>query len=107
MTTNEKPLFNDPSVSYDTLNTIFTVQGRTPISPDLKYYEKSFDKYTYIYKKTIRNDSTGRSAGYLFILSEPKSYKSNDALVPELFRQKRKDLPEFYAIYNKRELVTR
>ena len=103
---NERALYNDPSVSYDTLNTIFTVRGKSTDIPDLRYYEESFDKYTYIYKKTIIGDSSGRVTGYLFITAVPKSYKGTNALVPELFRQKREDLPEFYAIYNKRELIT-
>ena len=103
----EKPLFNDRSHSYDTLNTIFTTpQSKNTNIPDLKYYEKSFDKYTYIYRKVVRSDTGSKPAGYLFILSEPKSYKGNNALVPELFRQKRDDLPEHYAIYSKRELIS-
>ncbi|MES1159281.1 MAG: hypothetical protein ABUM51_00850, partial [Bacteroidota bacterium] len=105
---DEKPLFNEPSVSYDTLNTIFTVRGKTTGIQDLRYYEESFDKYHYLYKKTIIGDSAGRTkiTGYLFITAVPKSYKGTNALVPELFRQKREDLPEYYAIYNKRELIS-
>jgi len=103
---DEKPLYNEPPVSYDTLNTTFTVQGKSTDIPDLRYVQRSFDKFAYIYKKTIRNDTTGKAAGYLFILSEPKSEKSGDALVPELFHERTEGLPEFYAIYNKRELVT-
>ncbi|HTI08610.1 MAG TPA: HAMP domain-containing sensor histidine kinase, partial [Puia sp.] len=105
---DEKPLFNEPSVSYDTLNTIFTVRGKATGIQDLRYYEESFDKYHYLYKKTIIGDSAGRSkiTGYLFITAVPKSYKGTNALVPELFRQKREDLPEYYAIYNKRELIS-
>ena len=102
----EKPLYNDPPVSYDTLNTTFTVQGKSTDIPDLRYVQRSFDKFAYIYKKTVRNDSSGKVAGYLFILSEPKSQKSGDALVPELFHERSEDLPEYYAIYNKGELVT-
>ncbi len=102
----EKPLFNDPPISYDTLNTTFILRGKNTGIADLKYVESSFDKYTYIYKKSLRNDSLGKMAGYLFILSEPKSYKGNDALVPELFRVRNDNLPEYYAIYNKRELVS-
>jgi two-component system nitrogen regulation sensor histidine kinase NtrY len=102
---NEKPLYNEPNVSFDTLNTIFTVLGKQTSIPDLKYHEIAFDKYTYIYKKEIL-DSNRRAAGWLFITSDPKSYKSNDALVPELFRQKKETLPEYYAIYNKRELAS-
>lgn len=103
---DEKPLFNEPPISYDTLNTTFTVQGKNTDIPDLKYVERSFDKFTYIYKKSLRNDTTGKTAGYLFILSEPKEYKGDDALVPELFHERSEDLPEYYAIYNKLELVT-
>ncbi len=102
---SEKPLYNDPSVSYDTLNTIFTLLGKPTGIAGLKYYETSFDKYTYIFEKAIRRDSSGKIAGWLFITSEPRNYKSNDALVPELFRQKQEALPESYAIYSKRELI--
>ena len=102
----EKALYNEPPVSYDTLNTTFTVQGKSTDIPDLRYVVRSFDKFAYIYKKTVRNDTTGKVAGYLFILSEPKSQHSGDALVPELFHERSEDLPEFYAIYNKGELVT-
>ena len=103
---DEKPLFNEPPVSYDTLNTTFTVQGKSTDIPDLRYVVRSFDKFAYIYKKTVRNDTSGKVAGYLFILSEPKSQKSGDALVPELFHERSEDLPEYYAIYNKGNLVT-
>jgi len=102
----EQALYNDPAISYDTLNTIFTVLGKNTGIPDLKYYEESFDKYKYIYKKTIQADSSEKATGYLFITAEPKSYKGSNALVPELFRQKREDLPEYYAIYNKLELIS-
>ncbi|HEV2354089.1 MAG TPA: HAMP domain-containing sensor histidine kinase, partial [Puia sp.] len=102
---DEKPLFNEPPISYDTLNTTFSVQGKSTDIPDLRYVERSFDKFAYIYKKTVR-DSTSKAVGYLFILSEPKSQKSGEALVPELFHERSEDLPEYYAIYNKRELVT-
>ena len=73
---DEKPLYNEPPISYDTLNTTFTVQGKSTDIPDLRYVERSFDKFAYIYKKTVRNDTTGKVVGYLFILSEPKSQKS-------------------------------
>lgn len=99
---NEKPLYNEPNVSFDTLNTIFTMLGKPTGITDLNYTE-SFDKYTYIYKRAIR-DSSGKAAGWLFITSDPKRSKNIDALVPELFRQKKETLPEYYAIYNKREL---
>ena len=102
----ERPLFNDPPLSYDTLNTIFSLAAKNTDITDLKYYPRSFDKYTYIYRKSLRNDTTGKMAGYMFILADPKDYKGNDALVPELFHQRTASLPEYYAIYRERELVS-
>ncbi len=107
---DEKPLYNDESVSFDTLNTIFKIQGKPTSVQDLKYYEKSFDKFIYLCMKTV-TDPHQRIVGYVFILSEPKNYKGDDLLVPELFQQKKEFLPEYspvysYAIYNGNELIS-
>ncbi len=82
-----KPLYNDDqnSYSYDSLDVIFRVEGRSTDVKDLKYFSKSFDKFSYIYKKEVL-DTDQKVVGYFFVLSEPKKYK-NDALIPELFRQ--------------------
>ncbi len=96
---DEKPLFNEESISYDTLNTIFKIQGKPTSVTDLRYYEKAFDKYTYLYKKSI-TDSTHKIVGYFFILSEPKNYKGDDLLVPELFQQRKEFLPEYSPVYS-------
>ncbi|MGN6416590.1 MAG: ATP-binding protein [Pseudobacter sp.] len=103
-----EPLFNSEAGSFDTLNTIFRIQGKNTSIPDLKYFERSFDKYSYIFRKEVRdvNDST---VGYFFILSDPKRYKS-DALIPELFKQTRELVPEYsnvysYGIYDSLRLV--
>ncbi len=105
---SEKPLFNGLPVSYDTLNTIFRIQGKQTSIADLRYFEKSFDKFSYIYKKEIA-DSFGVNIGYFFVLSEPKRYKS-DALIPELFRQTKEYVPEYspgyyYGVYSNMDLV--
>ncbi len=104
----EKPLFNEDPVSFDTLNTVFKVQGKSTEVEDLKYYEKSFDKFTYIFKKTVE-DEKQRPVGYLFILAEPKNLQS-EGFVPELTRQTQENLPEYspvysYAIYSNNNLV--
>ena len=106
---DEKALFNEEPISYDTLNTIFKIQGKPTSITDLRYYEKSFDKVTYLLKKSV-TDADKRVVGYFFILSEPKNYTGNDLLVPELFQQKKELLPEYspvysYAVYNKNELI--
>ena len=88
----QKPLYNENPISFDSLNTIFEVQGKTTDIQDLKYYERSFDKFTYIFKKKV-GDTTKKAIGYLFILAEPKNYKSG-GLVPEL-TNKKEYLPEY------------
>ncbi|PWT70946.1 MAG: histidine kinase [Bacteroidetes bacterium] len=106
----ERPLYNQDPISFDTLNTIFRLQGKpTTSTPDLKYYEKSYDKFSYIYKKSIE-DTAHRVVGYLFILAEPKYYKSG-GLVPQLTKQRKEYLPEYspvysYAIYSDNNLVS-
>lgn len=106
---SEKPLYNQVPVSFDTLNTVFKLQGKPTTIPDLMYYEKSYDKFSYIFKKIIQ-DTAGRIRGYLFVQAEPRSYKS-DGLVPRLTQQRKEFLPEYstsysYAIYSNNELVT-
>ena len=105
---SERPLSNGGPISYDTLNTIFRIQGKETSIADLKYFEKSFDKFSYIYRKEVV-DTFGVKMGYFFVLSEPKQYKS-DALVPELFRQTKELVPEYapgyyYGVYNKMDLI--
>ena len=106
---SERPLYNQFSVSYDTLNTIFKLQGKATTIPNLMYYEKAYDKFSYIYKKAIVNTS-GKISGYLFVQADPRSYKS-EGLAPQLTQQRKEYLPEYspvysYAIYNDNELVT-
>ncbi|HET9057997.1 MAG TPA: HAMP domain-containing sensor histidine kinase [Chitinophagaceae bacterium] len=80
----EKPLFNDDSVSFNSLSTILTVQGKPTSVSGLYYFETSFDKYSYICRRDIIDPLSSDLAGYAFIVSKPRKYKS-DALQPELF----------------------
>ena len=101
------PLHNEDSVSFETLNTIYDIQGKSTDIIDLRYFEKTFDKFSYILRKVI-TDPVGNTMGYLFILSEPRNYKM-EALVPKLFKQSRELLPEYspnyaYAVYRNFEL---
>jgi two-component system, NtrC family, nitrogen regulation sensor histidine kinase NtrY len=105
----EKPLYNQEPVSFDTLNTIFKLQGKPTTIPNLMYYEKTYNEFSYIYKKQIEN-STGKTEGYIFVQAESKSYKT-EGLAPQLTQQRKEYLPQYspvysYAIYNDNELVT-
>jgi hypothetical protein len=75
------PLYNEDPVSFDTLNTIYNVQGKLTGIADLKYFEQSFDKYSYIFRKEVRSSGKDTLLGYFFVMAEPRRYK-NDALVP-------------------------
>lgn len=103
-----QPLYNDDPVSFDTLNTIFRIQGKPTSIGGLKYFEKSFDKFAYIFHQEVFDSSNSR-IGHFFVLADPKRYKS-DALIPELFKQNKQQVPEYspvysYAIYNDFELI--
>jgi two-component system, NtrC family, nitrogen regulation sensor histidine kinase NtrY len=93
-----RPLFNSEPASYDTLNTIFRVQGKRTATPGLRYFERSYDRFSYIYRRESMLQDSVR-LGTLFVLSDPKNYKA-DALTPELFRQVRELVPEQSAVYS-------
>ena len=105
---NNKGLNNEDSLSYDALNTMTSQATPTKI-PSIYYYENSYDKFSYITKREVINDS-GRMIGSLFIISFPKRY-SSEALFPELFKQRKQADDEnsniySYAIYNNQRLVS-
>lgn len=105
---NNLPLFNGDGTTYDALNTIVTVQSHPTATTDLYYYETSFDKFTYITERIIK-DSLGSKLGSFFIISNPKKY-SSDALSPELFNQFKENDPEnspiySYAVYSQKKLI--
>ncbi|MBI3137614.1 MAG: GHKL domain-containing protein [Sphingobacteriales bacterium] len=93
-----RPLYNDDPTTYESLNTILTVQSKRTQVEGLYYYETSFDKFNYITRREIRDTSDNR-LGTFFIVSNPKSF-SNEALFPELFRQFKKVDPENSPTYS-------
>ena len=82
---NKKPLFNeDPQESFNTLEINLITRAKATTVDSLYYVEKTFDKYTFIYRQSV-TDPNGKPLGYLFILSEPEQ-TDNDAIVAELFK---------------------
>ncbi len=94
----DKPLYNEDPTSFEVLNNILTVQSKPTETPELYYYETSFDKFNYIIRKNV-TDSSGNSMGSFFIVSNLKNY-SRDALFPELFRETKRTDPENSPIYS-------
>ena len=79
----KRSLFNDDPESYNTIETVLTMQAK-PSEGVLYYVEKGFDKYTYIFERTIK-DENQKILGYLFIVSELEEY-DKEVLVAKLFR---------------------
>ena len=106
---SNKSINNEDPASFEELNTIFTLQSRATEIPDLYYHETSFDHFTYITKRQVKDSS--RFIGSFFIVATPKQYGSSDALYPELFRQvNRNDAansPVYsYAVYINKLLIS-
>jgi signal transduction histidine kinase len=100
---------NDDPTTYADLNTIFTLQSKPTEIKDLYYHETSFDHFTYLAKRQIRDSS--KVIGYFFMASTPRQYGNSDALYPILFRSVNRNDPEnspiySYAIYVNNLLIT-
>lgn len=80
-----RPLSSDDRLTYDTLNTIFTLQGKKTGMPELRYVEHDFTSFSYIFRREVR-DTAGQTAAMFYMLSNPRRFR-DDALYPELIRQ--------------------
>jgi hypothetical protein len=80
---DKKPLFNEEPESFNTFQTVLAMEAKASEGA-LYYVERGFDKYTYIFQRTIR-DENKKILGYLFIVSKLEQY-DKEALVAELFR---------------------
>lgn len=104
----EEPLFNKDATGFNELNTVLKTQSRPTNLPDLYYYDESYDKFSYISRKTITNFD-GDTLGYVFVLANPKKYKS-DAVNLELFSKGLNNAIEnspvyAFAVYDNLQLV--
>jgi hypothetical protein len=93
-----RSVHNEDPTGYAELNTIFTMQSKPAGIPDLYYHETSFDHFTYLTKREIRDSS--RFIGNFFIISTPRQFGASDALYPELFRSVNRNDPENSPVYS-------
>ncbi len=105
---NENPLFNKEEAGFNELNTVLKTQAKPTNIPELFYYDESFDRFSYISRKTVTN-FVGDTLGYVFVLAKPKKYKT-DALNLELFSRGKGNAIEnspvyAFAVYNNLKLV--
>lgn len=105
---HENPLFNRDATGFNELNTVLKTQSRPTTIADLYYYDESYDRFSYISRKTVTNFD-GDTLGYVFVLASPKKYKS-DAINLELFSKGLNNAIEnspvyAFAVYDKLQLV--
>ncbi|MBX9783892.1 MAG: GHKL domain-containing protein [Chitinophagaceae bacterium] len=106
----EKPLFNDDSTSYNTLNTIYNLQSKETTADAWRYYEESYDKFYYLAKREVRDTGNFSLKGYVFILSKPRRYSGEKfyfELFSKTFNQQTDLSPSYaYAVYKDNELAS-
>jgi signal transduction histidine kinase len=106
---NGDPLGGYEDLTYDTLATIYAMQGKKTGINNLRYYEASFDRFSYIYQREVK-DTSGQTVALIFMLSNPRRYRS-EALIPTLFREPNdysfdRSPLYAYALYHNNELLT-
>lgn len=104
----ENPLFNTEDAGFNELNTVLKTQVKPTNIPDLFYYDESYDRFSYISRKTVTNFD-GDTLGYVFVLANPKKNKTN-ALNLELFSRGNSNAIEnsslyAFAVYNNLQLI--
>lgn len=104
----EQPLYNTDPASYTELNSILKTQSRPTGLPDLFYYDESYDRFSYISKKTL-TDTSGSLLGYVFVVASPRKFKT-ETFSPELFSRKYENSIEnsstyAFAIYSNGKLI--
>lgn len=92
------PINNNDPTTYADLNTIFTLQSKPTDIPDVYYHETSFDHFTYLAKRQIKDSS--KIKGYFFMASTPRQFGTSDALYPILFKSVNRNDPENSPIYS-------
>lgn len=103
-----RPLFNDDSTSYGELKSMLINQARKTDIDDLYVFTKD-NRQHFIYAQTIPALQGASEQGYLFVLVNPKRYKS-EALYPELFTQAQNlaadlNTSDAYAVYSNGRLL--
>ncbi len=104
-----RQLYNQDATGFNELNTVLNAQAKATNIPELYYYDESYDRFSYISRKTV-TDSYGDTLGYVFVLANPKKYKT-DALNLELFSKGNNNAIEnspvyAFAVYNNLQLVS-
>lgn len=105
---NGRPFTGKERYAYDTLSTIYTMQGKRTGVKDLRYFETAFDQFSYVHRREVL-DTGAQLKAIVYMVAHPRRYKS-EAMVPELFRQNEDYIFErsplyAYAVYNQGDLI--
>lgn len=104
----ENPLFNKEDAGFNELNTVLKTQAKPTNIPELFYYDESYDRFSYISRKTVTSASND-TLGYVFVLANPKKNKANPINL-ELFSRGKNNAIEnsseyAFAVYNNLQLI--
>lgn len=102
-----QPLFNEDSVKFSTIKNIALNEGKKTAIPNLYYYDRNVDKFSFLYYLPIKQQQA--TLGYFVINAKLKRYK-NEALFPELFKVAKTvtndlNINYAYAIYKDNKLI--
>ncbi|QES89625.1 sensor histidine kinase [Rhizosphaericola mali] len=103
-------LYNDDSTSFNTLEISIHNQAKPTDVKNLYYNENTPDRFSYIFRKDLFDDSQQRLIGYCFVLVKPYRY-ANNTLTFQLYNTSKALLGDVtykyaYAIYKNRKIIT-
>ncbi len=104
----EHPLNNEDSISFNAINSIFNTQAKPTAVAGMYLYDIGYDKFNYISRKIIKEDS-GSISGYIFIIINSRKFTSNKFL-PKPFNRGHSNSIEnssnyAYAIYKNGKII--
>jgi signal transduction histidine kinase len=103
-----QPVGQSKGLTFDTLSTIYELQGQRTSVKDLRFVESGTDQFAYLHRRHIQ-EPNGTLKAIVFMLSFPRRYKRL-TMIPDLFRQwdqrSRPQSPHYaYAVYDKGVLI--
>ena len=78
------PLSATDRLTFDTLNTIYTMNAEKTSVPGMRYFSSDMTSFSYIFRRMV-TDSAERPLAVFYMLSTPREFRE-EALYPELVR---------------------
>jgi len=101
------PLSATDRLTFDTLNTIYTMNAEKTSVPGMRYFSSDMTSFSYIFRRMV-TDSADHPLAVFYMLSTPREFRE-EALYPELVRSAGESSGDglsgySYAVYNSLQL---